>query len=409
MKIFSMAILLSSNFALAYVLPKEEVGFFFYASGVIAIIGALSTFGITILPVRFASAYWDENKSSSLRGLVAFTFAGSAFSSIAVAALVFAWSLVGSSAASTDSFTSARLTIILCIVTSNFQGLLLSYGRSLEWHGTSQFVELIAKPLALVSAIALLWMNQIDKRATSVLAIQFGAIASACVLQAAILFWHARSKLSESRALCFHREWLSYCGAGFVQSFVGSCAINIEIFVLGIIATGSDTATFGLAYRATSGLSFFRNIGGIIAAPRYLRLARTSANAQAYVLTGIKHIFFPTLLCAVILVAAAVVFSSYLPVNYDELTYALLVLALAPVVRAAIGNIDTIVSLVLRPWAYGVIGMIYYPVYACALALTYHTWGLTGALWIPVLGSTTLAAIGIWLYVTRAEGQAKPA
>lgn len=398
MKIFSMTVMLSSNLALAYLLPKQEFGLFLYISGFIAIVGAISTFGITALPVRFASIYWDDKDAASLRGLVLFSFAGCVVASILAALIVYGWSFLQWSISGEHPSTLGPIAI-WCIIILNFQGLLLAFGRSLEWHGISQFVELIAKPFAVMTAIALLWANKIQPSANSVLLIQFGTIATACAIQAGILYGHSKRQLLSVRQVTFRKEWLSYCGAGYMQTVVASCSINIELFVVGLVATASDTAVFGLAYRVTSGLGFFRNIGGIVAAPRYLRIARTSDDAEAYVWTSIRWVFLPTLVTAVVLVSAALSFERFFPTGYEGLSYALCVLTLSQVIRASMGNIDTIVSVVLRPWTFGLTSICYYPFYAGMIFLAYRYLGLAGALWTTALGTAVLTAICIALYV----------
>ncbi|MBR0987620.1 lipopolysaccharide biosynthesis protein [Bradyrhizobium liaoningense] len=399
MKIFSMVVLLSSNFALAYLLPKQEFGAFLYISGFIAIVGAISSFGITSLPVRFASAYWDHGDASSSRGLILFTFLGCSLSSFVAALIVWAWALLASIEPQV-SLIGIGLTVYWCIVVINFQGLLLAFGRSLEWHGISQFVELIAKPLAILAAILLVWTESITPSAQRVLTIQFGAIAAASFIQGFLLYWHSRSHLRTTRGFTFHKEWLSYCGAGYMQTLVSSWALNIEVFVVGLAATPNDTAIFGLAYRVTSGIGFFRNIGGIVAAPRYMRISRTKKDAaDTYVWTSVKQVLVPTLVAAFAVATAAVNLQGFFPPGYEGLTYALCVLALFQVIRASMGNLDSIISIVLQPWAFGVTSLFYYPAYGCGIFLAYRLFGLSGALWMTVLGASMLSAICIWLYL----------
>lgn len=244
-----------SHILLARVLGAGQYGHYVIALGwtMVLVIPARLGFDNTIL--RFATIYREEESAGDLRGLVIFSCGVITMVSLLIAAaLLLVW-LLGIGPLERIGL-GLVIGVALVIPCSALIGWLSSLARTANRIIASQFYDQVLRPLLFIAAIGAFAVAGRTLDATSAMLLTGATIAIATV-GLAVTTRRAFANLPPARASLAHRsEWLSVSWTLFLMAVVQELLNQIDIILLGALASATEAAHFSAAWRLASLVPF---------------------------------------------------------------------------------------------------------------------------------------------------------
>ncbi|HEX8400903.1 MAG TPA: flippase [Allosphingosinicella sp.] len=338
-----------SHMVLSRTLGADQYGQYAVALGWALVLVLPARLGLDNAALRLATIYVEEDRLGQLRGLIRFAAAVMTISSLIIAAALLALHAIGFSL-----FRGATATILLWMIAIIFPlaalGVVSVLLRAARRILASQVYEQLLRPVVLIAGCGAFALTRIELSASAALMIT--AVATGVALAGALL--HFRTvfpNLSRHPPETNERgQWLSLSWPLFLIGTVQEVMNQIDIILLGQLASTSEAGHYAAAWRLASLVVFALVAITAISAPmiawahrrndraELARIARLNARLALAFSLGM------TIFLAAIGPYALRLFGP----GFDDAYPALLVLLLAGMVNAFTGSVAYLMTMTGR-------------------------------------------------------------
>lgn len=377
MKLAGIGLTFLATIVLTRVLGAEQYGVYVFAFTLVGILSEPQFVGLRTLAVRNAAVYVDRGQSALLAGLAIRLRSVAIYGGIAAfGVLLIAGWLMG------PKFGSGTLWVFVAGAALPF---LLGYNRISDGmlRGahlvmTSQFPKLIVRPallLVYVAVGALLAGSAFN--ATWAMGMQVGAAATAAIVYVLLIRRHLGGHLKGAAPQFRTREWLHGMFPLMLSGVFQIIDTRAGVLMLGVLGVAADTGRFHATIRLAELIALVQAVANIVVEPWIARYCASGEldKLQRKVTTAARLVFFATLPVSLLVIwQGAAVLAIFGP-EFVAAAPALTILAIAQVVKAALGTLAPLLNMAGYPRE-TVVGM--------AIGLAAHI--VLGVLLIPKLG-----------------------
>jgi O-antigen/teichoic acid export membrane protein len=254
-RVTGLAVAFLAHVVLSRVLGASEYGHYVIALGWAMVLVLPARLGLDNSVLRFATVYREQGRMGDLRGLIFFSLAAIALTSLSIAATLLLARGVG--LGPLRPISSTLLTgVALLIPFSALIGWLSSLVRTANRIFASQFYDQVLRPLLFIAAIGVVVLTGRRLDAGSAMVLTAATVGIAAV-GLAIYTRAAFAGLSAARISFARRhEWLSVSWILFLTAAVQELLNQVDIILLGLVADATQAAHFAAAWRLASLVPF---------------------------------------------------------------------------------------------------------------------------------------------------------
>ena len=335
-RILGAAATYGSMVLLARYLGSFEFGIYAYAIVLISLMALATSFGFNSSGLRFAADYLARGKNSRLSGFLSRSFwlvlTFSVSSTMIGAAIVLTFRT-----AIPPHYFEPILVGLLCVPIFALMNQCETTARAFRWVNVAYVPGYILRPLLLAVIVGGVALVGGTMGAASAMWAMFAGSALVLIGQSAMIYFHTREKLANTKPVFHTRHWLVVSLSFFTIDGFRMLLDNMDVMLLARFLDPQSVAIYFAVIR-TSGLIAFVSFSVLaLAVPKYAELhAKGDRHAlQKYVSTSVQMMFWPSAIAALAMVACGRYFLSVFGPEFTAGYPAMLVILFGIVLRAA--------------------------------------------------------------------------
>lgn len=365
---------------LARAIPADDLGTFFFATSIAAVLGLAAAAGYPDVAIRFFARYKERSQSRLLGAFVRQCKRESIWASLAAILATLTFGFFFAAESTEERWAIAIAAFAIPAFTLNW--INSAYAVAVRQFALSQLPDIVGRPVLFLLAVSAMLLAGVETSAITLVVIFTVVAIAMTVLQAVWLKRHLIIAPAESmQAARVGRLWRRASTPLIVVSLFTSLFADLDLAMLGLLLPVAALAVFGICLKLAFLVGFVIQVIQQFAAPDMTEAQLRGDTRLFYrAVANANYVCFGT---TTAVLAGVILFGHYVLAAFGP-TYVtgyptLVVLTLSQVVRAAFGpNVNALTTLGAgRQMA--IVSTIAVAVLAIANLLLAPRWGAFGA------------------------------
>lgn len=385
---------------LARAIPADDLGTFFFATSIAAVLGLVAAAGYPDVAIRFFARYRERSRSRLLGAFVRQCRREAVWASLAAVITTLAFAFFFAAESIEERWAIAIAAFAIPAFTLNW--LNSAYAVAVRQFALSQLPDILGRPILFLLAVGGMLLAGFETSAVTLVAL-FSVVAIAMtVLQAAGLKRHLTIPAAfPGRVARVGNLWRRASAPLIVVSLFTSLFADLDLAMLGLLLPVAALAVFGICLKLAFLVGFGIQVVQQFAAPDMAEAQLRGDGRLFYrAVANANYVCFGT---TVVVFAGVVICGDYVLAAFGPAYIAgyptLVILTLAQVIRAAFGPNVNVLTTLGAGQQMAVVSTVAVGVLAVANLLLAPHWGAVGAAWAVVITALFWSgALAIVLY-----------
>lgn len=365
---------------LARAIPADDLGTFFFATSIAAVLGLVAAAGYPDVAIRFFARYRERSRSRLLGAFVQQCRREAIWASLAAIMATLAFAFFFAAESMEERWAIAIAAFAIPAFALNW--LNSAYAVAVRQFALSQLPDILGRPILFLLAVGAMLLAGFEASAITLVAL-FSIVAIAMtVLQAAGLRRHLITpRVAPARVARVGSLWRRASAPLIVVSLFTSLFADLDLAMLGLLLPVASLAIFGICLKLAFLVGFVIQVVQQFAAPDMAEAQLRGDGRLFYrAVANANYVCFGT---TVVVFAGVVICGDYVLAAFGPAYVAgyptLVILTFAQVLRAAFGPNLNVLTTLGAGQQMAVVSTVAVAVLAVANLLLAPHWGAVGA------------------------------
>ena len=335
-----------SQVFLARVMGTFEFGIYSYAFVLLTVLSVLAPFGVDWAILRFIPEYNTQKQWGGLAGITRAAI-GIVAGIAAVIALVAAGAVYLFSDRIGQHYVIPLYIALASLPLFALFQVYVSFARAFGWAALAYAPQFVLRPVLLIALVATVVVVGAAPTATAVLLASLAAAALAFAVHAG-LFHRSKSAVAETAPPVYYgRHWLSVSFPMAMFTAFQLITVYGDVLILGNFVEPDKIGIYNAAVRTASMINFVLMAVSATTTPKYAELFAQHKHDElrGYVAQILHWVFWPSLAAGLVIVLGGKLILSAFGPAFVEGFPVLVLLVLSYLTLAAVGNVDSLLSM----------------------------------------------------------------